>query len=135
MKCECGKDAVIVSREIPRCEPCFIRFFERRTRRTMRNSISPNDFVGVAVSGGSDSLSVLHLMKKFLKKKPVAIIVDEGIKGYRGKTIECAKNYCKKSGIPYKIFTFKDEYGITTDRLQRRINTRAHNAVSSGGAS
>lgn len=120
MKCRCGKEAVFVSREIPRCRNCFKRFFENRTKRTLRKYVSPGEKVAVAVSGGRDSLTALHIMSKFLIKKPIALVVDEGIGGYREKAAAFAKEYCEQGEIPFHLFSFREEYGVTVDELVKK---------------
>jgi uncharacterized protein (TIGR00269 family) len=50
-----------------------------------------NDRIAVAVSGGKDSISLLHVLAKMERFHPkaslVAVTVDEGIKGYRDEAL------------------------------------------------
>jgi len=47
------------------------------------------EHIVVAVSGGKDSLSLLHYLIRLSKKVPSwkvsALLIDEGIKGYRAR--------------------------------------------------
>ncbi len=84
-----------------------------------------NDRIAVAVSGGKDSLSLLYILAKiernFPKASLVAISVDEGVRGYRGKAIRMAAENCKKLGIEHCIVSFKEFYGYTQDDVVRRL--------------
>ena len=106
---------------------CFIRYFERKVLKTIRqyNLIENNDNIIVAVSGGKDSLSCLYLMNKIAKKKMrikvSALLIDEGIKGYRNGTIKTAKDFCKKNNIKLTIVSFKKEIGKTLDEIKNEF--------------
>lgn len=69
--------------------------------------------VGIAVSGGKDSMALLHYAyysQKSLNLKPVCINVEHGIRGEQSKNDSLfVKNYCEKLGIPF--------YGYTVDCL------------------
>ena len=67
------------------------------------------------MSGGKDSLTLLSVLKKILKKSNyndiIAITIDEGIENYRDESIDIVKNHCEKIDIPFKIFSYKDLFG------------------------
>jgi cytoplasmic tRNA 2-thiolation protein 1 len=81
--------------------------------------------IAVGVSGGKDSLTLLSVLTKILKKNNsndiVAITIDEGIGGYRDESIPIVRNHCEKINIPFKIFSYKDLFGTSMDEaiLQR----------------
>jgi len=103
MKCEsCGKPAVVNKY----CKTCFIKYFEKEFKKGLSNLKGKS--LCVAVSGGKDSLTTLYLTKKFYpKNKILALLIDEGIKGYRPHTIKSLKKYAKEWDIPYKIVKFE----------------------------
>jgi len=127
MKCSlCERDAVIYRKYegIALCERHFIRSIERTFLKTIRkyNLISYGDKVAVGLSGGKDSSVLLYLLKKYQKKYGIeieAILVDEGIKGYRDKTRKDAENLTKKLGVKLHIITFKDVLGMSLDDAVR----------------
>ena len=84
----------------------------------------PDDKVAVAVSGGKDSLSLLHIMAKIEKDFPKAtlsaVIVDEGIKGYRDEAMRIAIKNCERLGVDYLTVSFKELYGYTLDEIVKR---------------
>ena len=122
-RCSCGKKAVIFRRYEGKflCKNCFCQSIEKKFKRTVRkgNMIQPGDSIGIGVSGGKDSSVALYLMHKIISPRRdmelVAISIDEGISGYRPKSLEIAKRFCKKLGIKHKIYSFKKELGKTLD--------------------
>lgn len=83
-----------------------------------------DDKIAVAVSGGKDSVSLLHILakneKKHSKASIVAITVDEGIKGYRDDGMKIATENCQKLGVEHELVTFKDLYGYTMDEINEK---------------
>lgn len=124
MRCkECIENPVIVLPETQQfCKHHFIKYFESKVIRTIKkyNLIENKDRIAVALSGGKDSLSLLYILNKYLKnqkKKVIAILIDEGINGYRNKTIKDAEKFCKKEKIELSIVSFKKEIGKTLDEM------------------
>ena len=124
MKCSaCGKKAVIDCRYEGKsyCKKHFLFKFERRVRKTVRVNklIESGDRIAVAISGGKDSTSMLYILNELTKNRAdvsiFAVLVDEGIKGYRDKSIKSAKKYCKQIGVELHIVSFKDIIGINMD--------------------
>lgn len=103
------------------CEKHFTAFFEKRFRKTIRRNrlLKKGEKIAVALSGGKDSALLLFLLKKFYSKtnKIEALIVDEGIRGYRDEAIKTAKKNCKKLGVKPTIVPFKKVFGITDDEI------------------
>ncbi len=105
------------------CRSCFLKYFEKKVRKTIRTYglIKNGDRVAVAVSGGKDSLTVLDLLASIYKGKRsidiVAILVNEGIEGYRDQSMEHAKQFCEKRGVPLEIVSYKDKFGFNLDNV------------------
>ncbi len=123
-KCDkCEKQSAILLAYGPHyfCENHFAQFFESRFRKTIRKYklFKPKEKILVALSGGKDSTVLLHLLKKFYSKSNIieALIIDEGVKGYRDKSVSVAVKNCKELGVKYTIVSFKKEFGITNDLL------------------
>ena len=123
----CGKLSVIHVRYSGQhlCARHFEDFFERRFAKEARgpSKLRRGSKVAVAISGGKDSLVLLRLMRKRFHEKTgislEAIIVDEGIKGYRAEGIRIAKRECMSLGIPLHVVTFKELFGTTIDEVAK----------------
>lgn len=115
------------------CGRCFTESIENKVRATIAkyNMFRFDDKIAVAVSGGKDSVSLLHILARIERDYPraslCAIIVDEGIRGYRDEAIEIAAENADELGVEYHIISFKDLYGCTLDEIVGRIS-----AVKSG---
>ncbi|MBU4266888.1 MAG: TIGR00269 family protein [Candidatus Altiarchaeales archaeon] len=108
------------------CNSCFVRLFEKRVRKTIRlgKLLGPKDKIAVALSGGKDSSTALHVLKELSEKIPsselVAITIDLGIRGYQKKALGCAKEFCRELGVRHYVYSFKEELGFTLDDAVRK---------------
>ncbi len=112
------------------CKHHFSEYFESKVLKTIRefDLIEKQENLGVALSGGKDSLTVLHILNKLSKQNPKikinAVAIDEGIEGYRNKTLKTAKEFCQKNNIKLNIFSYKEEFGLTLDEMLKILNVR-----------
>ena len=128
MKCSnCNASAVIylAYSKLNLCKQHFLHIFEQRFKRTIREfkMIKKGERIAVGLSGGKDSTVLLHILSKLRDELPfelIAITLDEGIAGYRNKTLDFAKRETKKLGIEHKIFKFKKEAGISIDEIMKK---------------
>lgn len=107
------------------CASHFKEFFERRVRKSVRKfgMVKDKEHVAVALSGGKDSVTALHLLHNTLKKrnKISAIGIDEGVRGYRDKALAVARKNCEELGIDYYEASFEEEFGITLTEVMDKI--------------
>lgn len=112
------------------CKSHFTGYFESKVLKTIRQFelIEKDENLGVALSGGKDSLTVLHILKKLSEKNSKininAIAIDEGIHNYRDKTLEKARDFCDKSNIQLHIFSYKEEFGLTLDEMLKILEVK-----------
>lgn len=123
MKCV-SCDGRIVFSNPDFCKTHFIDYFEKKVTETIKKFklITEDDLrkgICAGVSGGKDSLTVLYILSKYFGNA-TALAIDEGISGYRERTLEWLKKFCNKNKINYKIIQFRDEFGTTLDELLKR---------------
>ena len=112
------------------CKDHFIEYFENKVLKTIRqfNLIDKEEDLGVALSGGKDSLTILYILNKLSKQNPKirvnALAIDEGIKGYRDKTLEKAKDFCRKNDVKLRIFSYREEFGLTLDDMLKILDVK-----------
>jgi len=118
------------------CKKCFKNSVEDKVRTIISRykMLELDDKIAVAVSGGKDSLSLLHILKNiernFPKASICAITVDEGIKGYRDEALKFAAKSCQELGIKHKVVSFRQLYKITLDELADIIRDKERGELS-----
>ena len=103
----------------------FFRYFEAKVMRTIRkySMLEKGDKLVIAMSGGKDSVTIAHIINNIVSKRGEqleALLIDEGIPGYRNTTIVDAKKFCKDEGIKLTIVSSKKEFKFgLTDALKK----------------
>lgn len=80
--------------------------------------IAPDDRVMVAISGGKDSYTLLHLLERARQRAPVpfeliAVHLDQGQPGYDGTALQA---WLREQGYAHQIIR-KDTYRLVTERI------------------
>ncbi len=126
---KCPEKAVIALQHGELCKHHFLSYFEDKVFKTIKkyDLIKRQDTVCVAVSGGKDSLTVLHLTKKYLHEnnldnKLFALAIDEGIHEYRATTLRDLEEFGRKWNIPVTIVHSKEVFGHTLDEAYPIVN-------------
>jgi len=102
--------------------------------------LKEDDVIAIGLSGGKDSVVLLHLLKtieeKFPRSSLLAVTIDEGISSYREQSIETAKKNALALDVSHKVFTFKDIFGHTIDEIMsdERVKELGYSACSFCGS-
>ncbi len=118
------------------CGRCFCKSIENKVRGTISKyeMFEPKDKIMVAVSGGKDSVTLLHILTRIEKAFPdaalSAVTVDEGIKGYRDEALKIAMKNCQKLGVKHIVTSFKEMYGHTLDEIVNMIRERKEKGLT-----
>ena len=97
-----------------------MQFVENTVKNTIQEHklCTKEDKICVAASGGKDSAAVLVIFKK-LGFSIEALAVDEGIDGYRDKSLVDLKKLCTDYDIPLRVVSFEEEVGKPLDVLAK----------------
>ncbi|MCZ6648831.1 MAG: TIGR00269 family protein [Thaumarchaeota archaeon] len=129
---KCGKGAVYGRRYsgVKLCSPCYSHSIIEKTRRTISKfgMLEYGTKMAVGVSGGKDSLSLLHVLSKIViphGSELFAVTVDEGVEGYRDEAIQNAIELSSRLGVKQITVSFKELFGTGLDDvLEKRKGKR-----------
>ncbi|HOI18786.1 MAG TPA: ATP-binding protein [Candidatus Woesearchaeota archaeon] len=130
MKCSiCSEKSMACFDSLSYCKKHFIDAFEKKAFETIKKyNLIKGKKIAVATSGGKDSTSVLYIVKKYMQKnklgKPIALLIDEGIKGYREKTLKDLKSFCSLEKIDLRIVSFEKEFGFSLDEYLNKVKSK-----------
>ena len=136
MKCDRCENIAVYSRKYSGenfCSECFSHSILRKTAKTISkyNMIKNDELVCVAVSGGKDSLALLHILDQMSKNhnfRLQVITIDEGIPGYRNEALEIVNNFCSKINVEHSVYSYKELFDLTLDDA---LNLRESEKMSS----
>ncbi len=136
MKCNLCDSMAVYSRKYSGenlCSSCFSNTILQKAARTISKykMIQNGDVVGVAVSGGKDSLSLLYVLNKMAISHNFclkAITIDEGIQGYREEAMLIVNDFCKKLGIEHQVYSYKTLFDTT---LEEALEIKENDRISS----
>ncbi len=137
MKCGlCEQDAFYLRKASGEylCRRCFVKSVEGRVRGTISKYrlLAHGDKVAVAVSGGKDSLTTLHILAKLTKRYPhtrlLAISVDEGIAEYRQQGLDLTQQVAGSLGVEQHTVSFRELYGASLEEIYHEAGLR-HGAL------
>ena len=136
MNCDKCENIAVYSRKYSGenlCSECFSDSILRKTAKTISkyNMIKNDELVCVAVSGGKDSLALLHILEKMSKNhnfRLQVVTIDEGIPGYRNEALEIVDNFCSKINVNHSVYSYKELFDLTLDEA---LNLRENEKMSS----
>jgi len=127
-RCHSAKAEIqIAYAKLSLCPECFQEYYVNRIRRTVEGfkMFKPDDRVGVAVSGGKDSMALLHALRQaFPAVELVALHVNLGIRGHSEHCIKKVEELAETLGVELEIFNLKEELGFSIDDFKKTIYKR-----------
>ena len=112
------------------CDEHFLQYVERRAKKEFRQQIDLDGLriLALALSGGKDSSVALSILVEALSHRPelkiIAITVDEGIQGYRPKTVEKAIELTDRLGVEHHVISIKEALGKDMDKIVRATSEK-----------
>lgn len=103
-----------------------MEFFDKRVAKELKAQVKfrAGDKIAVGLSGGKDSVVLLHQMSKITgpmkEVELIAIGVDEGIEVYRPASLETARSNCEELGVQFHVSSYKETLNISMDEVQSR---------------
>jgi uncharacterized protein (TIGR00269 family) len=125
MKCDkCSARAILFQRYsgLHLCKSHFLADVEKKIKREVRKE-KIEGTLAVALSGGKDSAVALTVLNDLFSHRGieiVAISVDEGITGYREKTLESAAMLVAELGVRWEVASFEQYFGVRIDQINDR---------------
>jgi uncharacterized protein (TIGR00269 family) len=135
----CGRNEAVFGRSYSGenlCGRCFCRTVEDRVRKTISKyeMLGPKDMIMVAVSGGKDSVALLHILAKIEKAFPDVVLcagtVDEGIREYRDEARKIVEENCRKLGVEHAVLSFKELFGYGLDEIVELLRKRGEGGLT-----
>jgi len=108
------------------CRSCFAASIRERVERAISrfDMLEFDSRIALGVSGGKDSINLLHLLaeieEKFPRAELIAVSIDEGVGGYRDEALKFAKEACRLLGVEHLILSFRELFGLTMDEIAER---------------
>ncbi len=119
----CKKEKAIIeipSQKIKACKTCYNQFFENRIKKTIEKHkmLHPSDKVGIFLSGGKDSSTLLMVIKKLYPEINLqAIFLNLGIRYYSEKIEVYIREFCQKLNIPLYVYNLVEKEGYRIDEF------------------
>jgi uncharacterized protein (TIGR00269 family) len=129
IRCDrCSGKAIIYQRYsgLHLCQAHFDGDVHRKIRETLREYriFGRKARIAVALSGGKDSATLLYVLRSLFSRRRdlelVALLVDEGIDGYRERTLAAARALAEHLEVPFVTKRFSEAFGVTTDQAARQ---------------
>ena len=122
---KCNARAIIYQRYsgMHLCMSHFDDDVHRKVREALRETgiFGKGAKLAIDLDGDKNSSAMLYILKNLFSKRRdiemVAVLVDEGISGYRSKTLANARSLAERLEIQHITKSFEDAFGATIDEI------------------
>lgn len=133
-QCKTGKAVLLRPKNKEKvCKSCFYNKFEDEIHDLIVSTqmFEKNTRVGIGISGGKDSTVLAYVLNHLNIKYNygldlVLLCVDEGISGYRDKSIETVIENQRILGMNLEIISYKEMFGMTMDEVVEKAGRRGN---------
>ncbi|WP_297446158.1 ATP-binding protein [Desulfurobacterium sp.] len=104
------------------CKNHFLEWFEKQTLKTIKHfsMFNRGEKIGVAVSGGKDSLSLWQLLTEAgFETVGIHISLGIGKDNYSEKSLKLCEKLSEKLNRPLIVFDLKEEFGYTIEEIAK----------------
>lgn len=114
----------------------FIHYLQKRTLDTIKkwNMFSRDSRIAVAVSGGKDSTTLLHILNKIERKFPSQLFIvhiNEGITDYSDTSEKIVRKTAKDLDLPLRTKSIKEVFDYSIDQVASiSRETRKHSSCT-----
>ncbi|MBN1682174.1 TIGR00269 family protein [Candidatus Bathyarchaeota archaeon] len=108
------------------CSNCFITSIKDKVQNAINvyGMLEHNNRIAIGVSGGKDSLTLLHVLKQIEDEthgsEIIAIFIDEGLEGYRNEAEKIVNQTCQDLKIELIKLSFKKLFNLTIDDFAKK---------------
>ncbi|RLE81745.1 MAG: hypothetical protein DRJ52_03505 [Thermoprotei archaeon] len=120
-KCIVCKKEAVVRVDYARVYFCSVHFdkhFVKKVERTIKahKMFRKGDRILVGVSGGKDSIALLHVLKRLQKKfqyELLPLFIDLGIGNFSQESREICEKICEQLSLELTVVSLRAEYGFS----------------------
>lgn len=100
----------------------FLKYLPKKTLETIQkwNMFKRDSRIAVAVSGGKDSTTLLHILEKIEREFPSKLFIihiNEEIENYSELSEEKVRNSAEKLNLPVQIVSIEENFGYSIDKV------------------
>ena len=102
------------------CEECFSKFIERKVGKGIKKygMIKKDDKVLLALSGGKDSSTLLHIIRRIMPETKITCLhIDLGITGFSEECRRKAEELAHQENVELEVVNLKGFLGHTLSEL------------------
>ena len=109
-----------MTRPVPGLDPAHVARFATDVVRTLGHALAEDAPLGIAVSGGPDSMALLALAAAAYPRMIRAATVDHGLRPAAAEEAALVARWCAAANVPHETLTMRGEIGPTAIQATAR---------------